>query len=227
MDLHTLAQETHGFSGADLANLVNEAAIMAARQERDAIGVEDLEEAIDRVIAGPARKSRRLNEKERETVAYREAGHALVAATLPNAAPVHKVTIVPRGAAGGYTRTLPDGDRVLWSKGQFEAMMAVMMGGRAAEEMVFGDVTTGASGDLEQANALARRMVTGYGMSEKLEPRTFDTGQGRVFLGKELAQEFAKGILVWLGFLPLIYGFLLLFMGSWQHFHGFDYYNFW
>ena len=188
LDVHALAQETHGFSGAELANLVNEAAIMAARQERDTIGLPDLEEAIDRVIAGPAKRSRQVSEKEREIVAYHEAGHALVAANLGNADPVHKVTIVARGAAGGYTRTLPEEDRSLWSKGQFEAMMAVMMGGQVAEEMAIGDITTGASNDLEKASEVARRMVTEFGMSESLAPRTYGKGQQQVFLGKEFSQ---------------------------------------
>jgi cell division protease FtsH len=188
VDLATVAKQTHGFSGADLANLVNESAILAARQNRTAINSRDLEESIDRVLAGPARKSRQVSEKEKEIVAYHEAGHALVAAHVPNADPVHKVTIIPRGAAGGYTRLLPEEDRGLWSKGQFEAMLAVMMGGQAAEEIVFGDITTGASNDLQNANGVARRMVTEYGMSEAIGPRTFDSGQSSVFLGKELTQ---------------------------------------
>ena len=188
VDIQTIAKETHGFSGADLANLVNEAAILAARRDKKGIGPPEFEEAIDRVIVGPARKSREVSEREREIVAYHEAGHALVAAQLPNADPVHKVTIVSRGAAGGYTRLLPDEERSLWSKGQFEAMLAVMMGGQSAEELVIGDITTGASNDLQNASKLARRMVTEYGMSGKLGPRTFDAGQEMVLLGKELAQ---------------------------------------
>ena len=188
VDLPTLAKQTHGFSGADLANLLNEAAILAARQEKSGIGFQDLEEAVDRVIAGPARRSRQISEKEREIVAYHEAGHALVASSLPDADPVHKVTIVARGAAGGYTRLLPDEDRGLWSKGQFQAMLAVMMGGQTAEELAFGDITTGASNDLQNASGVARKMVTEYGMSDELGPRTFGTGQDLVFLGKELAQ---------------------------------------
>ena len=167
---------------------MNEAAILAARQEKVGITNEDLGESIDRVIAGPARKSRKVSEKEREIVAYHEAGHALVASNLPKADPVHKVTIVARGAAGGYTRLLPDEDRGLWSKGQFEATLAVMMGGHAVEEMIYGDVTTGASNDLQNATRIARKMVTEYGMSGELGPRVFDTGQDIVFLGKELAQ---------------------------------------
>jgi cell division protease FtsH len=186
----TLAKETHGFSGADLANLVNEAAILAARNGRTGINLFDMEESIDRVLAGPARRSRKVSEKEKEIVAYHEAGHALVASSLPAADPVHKVTIVPRGAAGGYTRLLPEEDRALWSKGQFEAMLAVMMGGQAAEEIVFGDITTGASNDLQNANGVARRMVTEYGMSTSIGPRTFDNGSGgMVFMGREVGQS--------------------------------------
>ena len=189
VDVSIMAKQTHGFSGADLANLVNEAAILAVRQGRDTIGLLDLEEAVDRVIAGPARKSRQISQREKEIVAYHEAGHALLASQLPDADPVHKVTIVGRGSAGGYTRMLPEEDRNLWSKTQFEAMLAVMMGGQAAEEIVFGDITTGASSDLQSANNVARKMVTEYGMSGELGPRTFGSGQGTVFLGKEFGQS--------------------------------------
>ena len=188
MDIPTLAKQTHGFSGADLANMVNEGAILAVRQSKDGIGLAELEEAIDRVIGGPSRKSRQISSREREIVAYHEAGHALLASNLPDADPVHKVTIVGRGAAGGYTRLIPDEDRSLWSKAQFEAMLAVMMGGQAAEQIVFGDITTGASNDLQNANGVARKMVTEYGMSGELGPRTFGTGHENVFLGKEIAQ---------------------------------------
>ena len=186
VNVSTLAKQTHGFSGADLANLANEAAILAARNGRTGINLLDMEESIDRVLSGPARRSRQVSEQEKEIVAYHEAGHALVASNLPKADPVHKVTIVPRGTAGGYTRLLPEEDRNLWSKGQFEAMLAVMMGGQAAEEIVFGDITTGASNDLQNANGVARRMVTEYGMSTEIGPRTFETGQSMVFMGKEM-----------------------------------------
>ncbi len=188
LDMPTLAKQTFGFSGADLANLVNEAAILAAREGEESIGLQNLEESIDRIIAGPVRKSRIVSEKERQITAFHEAGHALVAAHLPDADPVQKVTIVPRGIVGGYTRTLPEEDRELWSKGQFEAMLATMMGGQTAEELIFGDITTGASNDLLNASRIARKMVTEYGMSEGLGPRSFATGQDMVFLGKELAQ---------------------------------------
>ena len=188
VDISVLASQTYGFSGADLANLVNEAAILAAREDQDSISFANLEESIDRVLIGPAKKNRRFNQKEKKIIAYHEAGHALVAANLPKSDPVHKVTIVPRGGIGGYTRTIPEEDRDLWSKGQFEAMLAMMMGGQAAEELIFGDITTGASNDLLNASRVARKMVTEYGMSVGLGPRSFQTGQEMVFLGKELAQ---------------------------------------
>ena len=188
VDAGILAKQTAGFSGADLANLVNEAAIMAARENKDSIGAGDFEESVDRVIAGPARRSRRVSDKEKKIIAYHEAGHALVAAHVPGADPVHKVTIVSRGAMGGYTRLLPEEDRILRSKAQFEADLAVMMGGKTAEEIVFGEATTGASDDLQRASKVARRMVTEFGMSESLGPRAFDEGAGMVFLGKELTQ---------------------------------------
>ena len=188
VDVGIVAKETAGFSGADLANLVNEAAILAARENKESIGAGDFEESVDRVIAGPARRSRRVSDKEKKIIAYHEAGHALVAAHIPGADPVHKVTIVSRGAMGGYTRLLPEEDRILRSKAQFEADLAVMMGGKTAEEIVFGEATTGASDDLQRASKVARRMVTEFGMSESLGPRAFDEGAGMVFLGKELTQ---------------------------------------
>ena len=185
VDILTLARQTHGFSGADLANLVNEAAILAAREGSSEVQFLHLAESIDRVIGGPARKSRKVSEKEREIVAYHEAGHALVAAQLPDADPVHKVTIVPRGGAGGFTRLLPEEDRTLFTKGQFQAMLAVMMGGHVSEEIVFGEVTNGASNDLQKANGVARKMVTEYGMSPGLGPRTFETGPAMFATGQE------------------------------------------
>ena len=140
------------------------------------------------MIAGPARKSRIVSEDERRIVAFHEAGHALVASQLPDADPVHRVTVVSRGASGGHTRLLPDEERGLFSKGRLEAMMAVMMGGQAAEEVVFGDITTGASNDLQNATRVARKMVTEYGMSTELGPQTFECCQGQVFLGRDLGQ---------------------------------------
>jgi ATP-dependent Zn protease len=166
VDLKVIARETSGFSGADLANLINEAALLAAREEKTAIGVPEFEEAIERVVAGPERKSRVISDKEKEVTAYHEAGHALVGWALPNADPVHKVSIVARGSAGGYTRFLPEEDRNLMSRSQFEDMLAAALGGRVAEEVTFGEITTGASNDLENATRIARQMVTRFGMSE-------------------------------------------------------------
>ncbi|MDP3061702.1 MAG: ATP-dependent zinc metalloprotease FtsH [Chloroflexota bacterium] len=167
--LDTIAKETPGFSGADLANLVNEAAILAARRSKKVIGISELEESVDRVIAGPERKSRVISAREKEMTAYHEAGHALVARMLPNADPVHKISIVSRGMMGGYTRMLPAEDRYLWTKNQFEAMLAVSMGGRVAEELVFNEVTTGASNDLETSTKVARQMVTRYAMAGRTD----------------------------------------------------------
>ena len=189
LKLDVIAKETPGFSGADLANLVNEGALMAARRNKKLIGISEFEEAIDRVIAGPERKSRVINDKEKAMTAYHEAGHALVAYTLPKADNVHKISIVARGSMGGYTRLLPDGDRYLWTKGQFEDMMATALGGRAAEEIVFGEITTGASNDLQRTTQIAQKMVKQYGMSEKLGPRTLGRRQELVFLGREIHEE--------------------------------------
>ena len=189
VDLSRVAQQTPGFSGADLANLVNEAAILAARQSKKDIGPTEFAEAIDRVIAGPERKSRVITVKEKEITAYHEAGHALVARLLPNADPVQKISIIARGGMGGYTRLLPTEDRYLMSKGQFEDMIATALGGRVAEEITFGESTTGASNDLEHATNLARNMVTRYGMSEELGPRTFGKKEELVFLGREISEQ--------------------------------------
>ena len=189
VDLGTVAQQTPGFSGADLANLVNEAAILAARHSKKDIGPTEFAEAIDRVIAGPERKSRVITPKEKKITAYHEGGHALVARLLPNADPVHKVSIIARGGMGGYTRLLPAEDRYLMSKGQFEDMIATALGGRVAEEVTFGESTTGASNDLEHATSLARNMVTRYGMSDNLGPRTFGKKEELVFLGREISEQ--------------------------------------
>ncbi len=186
VDLELLARQTPGFSGADLANLVNEAAILAARRDKKVIGMAELEEAIDRVIAGPERKSRVISQREREITAYHEAGHALVGWVLPNCDPVHKITIVARGMMGGYTRFLPDEDRRLWTRSQFLDNLAAMLGGRAAEEVIFNEISTGASNDIERATQLARQMVTRYGMSPRLGPRTFGRREELVFLGREI-----------------------------------------
>jgi cell division protease FtsH len=189
VDLEIVAKETPGFSGADLANLINEAAILAARRNRKDITLKELEDATDRTIAGPERKSRVISPKEKEIFAYHESGHALTARMLPNADPVHKVSIVARGIIGGWTRLLPSEDRHLGTKSQFEDSLAVSLGGRVAEEITFGEMTTGAQHDLEEATKLARKMVTEYGMSEKLGPRTFGQRQELVFLGREISEQ--------------------------------------
>ncbi len=189
VNLGTLAKQTPGFSGADLANLLNESAILAARRNKKAIGMGELEEAIDRVISGPQRKSRIISEKEKAITAYHEVGHALVARMLSNLDPLHKVTIVARGMAGGYTRLLPTEDRYLYTKSQFEETLAFSLGGHAAEQLIFGEVTTGASNDIERATSLARQMVTQYGMSEKLGPLALGNRQEMVFLGRDIGEQ--------------------------------------
>ena len=187
--LDNLAKETPGFSGADLANLVNEAAILAARANKKSIFMEEFEEAVDRIVGGPERKSRIISPREKEMTAYHEAGHALVAHNLPHADRVHKISIVSRGNMGGHTSLLPNEDRYLWTKNQFGDMLSVMMGGRVAEEMIFSEVTTGASNDIERATKVALSMVKRYGMSESLGPRTFGKVQEMVFLGREISEE--------------------------------------
>ncbi|MFC1892955.1 ATP-dependent zinc metalloprotease FtsH [Chloroflexota bacterium] len=189
VDLEVLAKQTAGFSGADLANLVNEGAILAARRAKTSIGMEELAESIDRVIAGPERKSRRINPKEKEITAYHEAGHALVARMLPNADPVHKISIVARGMMGGYTRLLPTEDRYLVTRSQFKDMLATLLAGYTAEQLIFNEMTTGAQNDIEQATKIARKMVTDYGMSEKMGPRTFGHKEELVFLGREISEQ--------------------------------------
>ncbi len=184
-----IAKQTPGFSGADLANLINEAAILAARRDLKEIGTKELEDSIDRVIAGPERKGRIISQKEKEITAYHEAGHALAAKMLPNADPVHKISIVARGMAGGWTRFLPTEDRHLWTRSQFEDILAVSLAGRTAEEIAFREVSTGAQNDLEQATKLARKMVTEYGMSTRLGPRTFGKREEMVFLGREIHEQ--------------------------------------
>ena len=187
--IDVVARETPGFSGADLSNLVNEAALLAARKNQSSIFMQDFEEAIERVIAGPERKSRVINQREKEMTAYHEAGHALVAWNLPHADRVHKISIVSRGNMGGHTTLLPEEDRYLWTKNQFQDMLAVMMGGRVAEELIFDEVTTGASNDIERATKTALGMVKRYGMSPNLGPRTFGKREELVFLGRELNEE--------------------------------------
>lgn len=189
VDLEVLAKATPGFSGADLSNLINEAAILAARREKKAIGMEELEESIDRVLAGPERKSRRISPKEKEITAYHEAGHALVARMLPNADPVHKISIVARGMSLGHTRQLPTEDRYLMTRSQFKDMIATFLAGHATEELIFSEMTTGARDDIGRATKLARMMVTEYGMSDKLGTRTFGDKQELVFLGREISEQ--------------------------------------
>jgi cell division protease FtsH len=175
--------------GADLENLVNEAAILAARRNKKAISMTEMQEAGEKMMMGPERRSRVVSEQEKEIVAYHEAGHALVARMTPGADPVQKVTIIARGMAGGYTLLLPEDDRELISKSRFMAHLAVSLGGRVAEEVVFGDITTGARQDLENVSRMARAMVTQYGMSDKLGPLTFGEKEELVFLGKEIGEQ--------------------------------------
>ena len=191
VDAEVVAKQTPGFSGADLANLVNEAALLAARANKKSINLHEFQEAIDRVMAGPERKSRLISARQKEVTAYHEAGHALVGWSLPHADKVHKISIISRGSMGGYTRFLPAEDRVLWTLAQFKDMMTTAMGGRVAELVTFGEieVTTGASNDLETATRLAKDMVTRYGMSDKLGPRTFGRREEMVFLGREISEQ--------------------------------------
>ncbi len=186
IDLLSVARRTPGFTGADLANVLNEAALLTARQNQKLIGNESLDEAIDRVIAGPQRNSRLMSEKEKLVTAYHEGGHALVAAALPGSDPVHKVTILPRGRALGYTMVLPDEDKYSQTRGELLDKLAYMMGGRAAEEMVFHDPTTGAGNDIEKATNLARAMVTQYGMTERLGAIRLGEANSEPFLGRDI-----------------------------------------
>jgi cell division protease FtsH len=189
VDLGIIAKQTPGFSGADIESLLNEAAILAARRDKKAVEMEELEEAVERVIAGPERKSRLISDEEKEIIAHHEAGHALVMNSLPGCDPVHKVSIVSRGMALGYTMPLPEDDRYLKQRSKFQDELAGLLGGRAAEELIFEDVTTGASSDLERATRLARKMVTEYGMSDKLGPLTFGQKEELVFLGREIGEQ--------------------------------------
>jgi cell division protease FtsH len=189
VNLATLAKSTPGFVGADLENLVNEAAILAARRNKKIIGHSELEEAIERVIAGPERRSRLISEEEKRIVAYHEAGHAVVAHVLPNTDPVHKITIVARGMAGGYTMALPQEDRTLMSRAKFLDDLAFTLGGRAAEEIVFTDITSGASNDLERVTKMARSMVTRLGMSAQLGPMVYGQKEELIFLGREISEQ--------------------------------------
>ena len=189
VDLDVLARQTPGFSGADLANLINEAAILAARGNKKVIGMDELEEAIARVIAGPERKSRRISDKEKEIIAYHETGHALVMKALKHTDPVHKVSIISRGMALGWTLSLPEEDKYLVSRNELMDQIAGIMGGRVAEEIVFGDITSGAENDIQKATQIARRMVTQWGMSEKLGTVTMGHKEELVFLGRDLGEQ--------------------------------------
>ncbi len=189
IDLDALAGQTPGFTGADLANLINEAALLTARSGKREIGMEELEEGIMRVIAGPEKKTRVMSEKERLITAYHEMGHAIVGHVLPNCDPVHKISIVGRGQALGYTISLPGEDKFLTTRAELHDTMAMTLGGRAAEEIIFGEITTGASNDLEKVTATAKQMVMRYGMSERLGPRVFGHDRGQPFLGREFSSE--------------------------------------
>jgi ATP-dependent metalloprotease FtsH len=189
VSIDVLARRTPGFSGADIENLLNEAAILAARRDLHKIGMSEVEEAIDRVVAGPERKSRIISEREKSITAYHEVGHALVARMLRNTDPVHKVSIVARGQAGGYTMLLPTEDRYLWSKPQFEDTLAYALGGHVAELIIFGEVTTGASNDIERVTKIARSMVTEYGMSGRIGPVSLGHKEDMIFLGRDINEQ--------------------------------------
>ena len=189
LDIDVLARRTPGFTGADLANTVNEAALLTARHGKKTIDMYELEEAIDRVVAGPEKKTRLISDREKEMIAYHEGGHALVAHTLPNADPVHKISIIPRGSSLGYTLTLPVEDKYLVTKSEMVDELAMLLGGRVAEEIVFGEITTGDQNDIERATKVARQMVMEYGMSEKIGPITLGHKQEQVFLGRDFVAE--------------------------------------
>src|SRR5439155_26682266 len=189
VDLDVIARRTPGFTGADLANVINEGALLAARRGKKAVSMLELEEAIDRVVAGPERRTRLISDREKNIIAYHEGGHALTAYLLPNADPVHKISVIPRGRALGYTLTLPMEDKFLVTRQEMVDELAMLLGGRVAEELEFGDITTGAQNDLDRATKISRQMVTEYGMSDKLGPLTLGTKQGEVFLGRDFASH--------------------------------------
>lgn len=189
VDLLKIARQTAGFSGADLANLINEAAILGARRNRESVGMEELQEAMERVVAGPQRRSRKIGDEERKIIAYHESGHALMSYLIDGADPLHKVTIVSRGMALGYTMQLPKEDRYLYRKSQFLGRIAGMLGGRASEEITFNEISTGAQDDIKKATELARDMITVYGMSERLGHLTIGRRHNQVFLGRDIAEE--------------------------------------
>ena len=187
--LKSIARQTPGFTGADLANLLNEAALLAARKNNKTISHKIVEDSIDRVMAGPEKKSQLMSEEERLVIAYHETGHALVGWALPNADPINKVTIIPRGRALGYTQALPEEDKYLTSKAELKDRLAMLMGGRVAEELIFADPTTGAANDIEKATDIARRMVMEFGMSDKLGPMLYGKGSNEVFLGRDYGRQ--------------------------------------
>ena len=189
INLKTVAKQTPGFTGADLANLLNEAALLTARKNKKKVSIQDIENSIDRVLAGPEKKSRLMSDQEKLIIAYHETGHALVGWALPNADPIHKVTIIPRGRALGYTQALPEGEKYLTSKAELKDRLAMLMGGRVAEEIIFADPTTGASNDIEKATEIARKMVMEFGMSEKLGPMLYGKGSNEVFLGRDYGRQ--------------------------------------
>ena len=189
VNLNNIAKQTPGFTGADLANLLNEAALLAARKNTKTISQKNVEDSIDRVMAGPEKKSQLMSESEKLVIAYHETGHALVGWALPNADPIHKVTIIPRGRALGYTQALPEEDKYLTSKAELKDRLAMLMGGRVAEELIFADPTTGAANDIEKATDIARKMVMEFGMSEKLGPMLYGKGSNEVFLGRDYGRQ--------------------------------------
>jgi len=189
VDLGVLARRTPGFTGADLANMVNEGALLAARREKKRIGMKELEDAVERVIAGPEKKSRVMSDKEKRLVSYHEAGHAVVGSMLPNTDPVHKISIIPRGRAGGYTLMLPTEDRHYLTKSHLLDEITTLLGGRVSEDIVLQDISTGAQNDLERATTLVRKMITEYGMSEELGPLTFGKPQEQIFLGRDISRD--------------------------------------
>lgn len=189
VDLSVVAKRTPGFTGADLENLLNEAALLTVRRGKKYLGKDELEEAATRVMAGPEKKSRVMSEKEKRLTAYHEAGHAVITKLLPNADPVHQVSIIPRGRAGGYTLSLPQEDKYYASKSELEDEIVMLLGGRVAEKIILDDISTGASNDIERATGIARKMVTTYGMSEALGPIEFGTGSDEVFLGRDFTRS--------------------------------------
>jgi cell division protease FtsH len=189
VDLELLARATPGFVGADLENMVNEGAILAARKNKKSIGIHDLEEAIERVMLGPERKSRVISDHERRVTAYHEAGHALIGHLLPHTDPVHKITIIPRGMAGGVTVSLPEADTTMETRSRLKEQLVMLLGGRVAEEIVFGEITTGASSDIQRVTRIARAMVSQFGMSDRLGPMIFGQKEEMVFLGREISEQ--------------------------------------